>query len=780
MPGTAAVSTSAVATAVATPQLPASSSIEQLATQLASYLEPDHIQLVKRAYYYAEQAHDGQRRRSGEAYVSHPLAVAEILANMHMDHQSLMAAMLHDVIEDTGITRNALAEQFGEPVANLVDGVSKLAQIKFGSRAEAQAENFQKMALAMAKDIRVIMVKLADRLHNMRTLGVLRPEKRRRIAKETLEIYAPIANRLGMNMMRVEFEELGFAALYPLRSSRIRAAVRSIRGNRRELIEQIRERIQNHFAQERIQAKVVGREKHLYSIYQKMRTKRKSFSEIMDVFAFRIVVDRVDTCYRVLGAIHSLYKPVPGLFKDYIAIPKSNGYQSLHTVLFGINGIPIEIQIRTQEMEDMANNGIAAHWMYKAGKDRSEQLSGSHRRAREWVQSLLEMQERTGNSLEFIENVKIDLFPDEVYVFTPKGAIMELPQGSTPVDFAYAVHTDVGARCVAARINRRLAPLSEPLQSGQTVEVITSPSAQPNPAWLNFVVTGKARSNIRHFLKHQRHNESIELGQRLLNKALHSLGGSIDALTEPQINVLLKTTGHRNFDYILEDIGLGNRAAFVTARQLIPEQQPAAQVNPSGAAKAARAKTTASTLQAETATEAATDTATESAASSEQTPLVINGSEGSMITFARCCHPIPGDPIIGHISAGRGIVVHADACNNLQDVRANRSKNIPLVWADDIDGEFLVELRVELEQTRGIVATLAAKIHGFDANIEKISVEEKDARYTIVQLEISVQNRVHLARIMRRIRTIMSVQRVSRFKNTRGKTSGPAKRKIVT
>jgi guanosine-3',5'-bis(diphosphate) 3'-pyrophosphohydrolase len=403
--------------------------------------------------------------------------------------------------------------------------------------------------------------------------------------------------------------------------------------------------------------------------------------------------------------------------------------------------------------------------MYKTGKDRSEQLSGSHRRAREWVQSLLEMQERTGNSLEFIENVKIDLFPDEVYVFTPKGAIMELPQGSTPVDFAYAVHTDVGARCVAARINRRLAPLSEPLQSGQTVEVITSPNAQPNPAWLNFVVTGKARSNIRHFLKHQRHSESIELGQRLLNKALHSLGSSIESLSEAQINALLKTTGHRNFDYILEDIGLGNRAAFVTARQLVPEQQGA---TTAGAAKPPRAR----------APDAVEPVPAEQIAS-EQIPLVINGSEGSMVTFARCCHPIPGDPIIGHISAGRGIVVHADACNNLQDVRANRAKNIPLVWADSIEGEFLVELRVELEQTRGIVATLASKIHGFDANIEKISVEEKDARYTVVQLEIGVQNRVHLARIMRRIRTIKSVQRVYRVKNARARTTSPTKRKIT-
>ena len=757
MPGTAAVSTPAVATPPT-----AASGIDLLATRLASYLEPDHIQLVKRAYYFAEQAHDGQRRRSGEAYVSHPLAVAEILADMHMDHQSLMAAMLHDVIEDTGITREALSEQFGEAVANLVDGVSKLAQIKFGSRAEAQAENFQKMALAMAKDIRVILVKLADRLHNMRTLGVLRPDKRRRIAKETLEIYAPIANRLGMNTMRVEFEELGFAALYPLRSSRIRAAVKSIRGNRRELIEQIRARIQDHFASEHIQARVIGREKHLYSIYQKMRTKRKSFSEIMDVFAFRIIVDRIDTCYRVLGAIHSLYKPVPGLFKDYIAIPKSNGYQSLHTVLFGVNGIPIEIQIRTQEMEAMANNGIAAHWMYKSGKDRSEQMSGSHRRAREWVQSLLEMQERTGNSLEFIENVKIDLFPDEVYVFTPKGAIMELPAGSTPVDFAYAVHTDVGARCVAARINRRLAPLSEPLQSGQTVEIITSPSAQPNPAWLNFVVTGKARSNIRHFLKHQRHNESIELGHRLLNKALHSLGSSIEALSEAQVNALLKTTGHRNFDYILEDIGLGNRAAFLTARQLVPEQQAT-----EATSKTAPAKTKPMQPPPE-------------AAGNEQTPLAISGNEGSMVTFARCCHPIPGDPIIGHLSAGRGIVVHADACNNLQDVRANRAKNVPLEWADHIEGEFLVELRVELEQTRGIVAALAAKVHGMDANIEKISVEEKDARISCVQLEIAVQNRIQLARIMRRIRTIKSVLRVSRFKNSKSRNNLHAKRKVST
>mgnify|MGYP000418641727 CR=1 FL=1 len=701
--------------------------IEALATTLSSYLSPSQVNLVKRAYYYAEQAHEGQRRRSGEPYVTHPLAVAGILADMHMDHQSLMAAMLHDVIEDTGISKKALASQFGDTVASLVDGVSKLTQMEFRSKAEAQAENFQKMALAMAKDIRVILVKLADRLHNMRTLGVMPPDKRQRIARETLDMYAPIAQRLGMHNIRVDFENLGFATLHPMRSTRIRAAVQNARGNRKEIVEKIKESIEVCLEKEGHSATVSGREKHLYSIYKKMRNKKKSFSEIMDIYAFRIVVDSVDTCYRVLGCVHSLYKPVPGGFKDYIAIPKSNGYQSLHTVLFGLHGVPIEIQIRTAEMEEMANYGIAAHWLYKT--DNGEPANGSHTRARQWVQGLLEIQERAGNSLEFIENVKIDLFPDEVYVFSPKGKIMELPQGSTPVDFAYAVHTDVGHNCVACRINRRLAPLSEPLQSGQTIEIITASGAQPNPAWLNFVVTGKARTNIRHQLKNQRKNESITLGGRLLDKALASLDSTIDDISEKQKERLLDDMGYNSFDRVLEEIGIGNRVSFLTAHQLLSDRD-CPQGNPSS-----------------------------------NQPLMISGTEGFRVSCARCCYPIPGDPIVGYLSAERGVVIHADNCHNSLDFRDNAERSVRLQWADDVEGEFSVELGIELGKSRGIIAVLANRINSLDANIEKISIEDEDPHMSMVNVVVGVHSRIHLARIMKQIRNIKDVIKVFRVKH---------------
>jgi len=703
-------------------------SIVALATTLADYLSPDQVNLVQRAYYYAEQAHEGQRRRSGEPYVTHPLAVAAILADMHMDHQSLMAAMLHDVIEDTAINKKTLGDQFGGTVAELVDGVSKLSRIEFESRAEQQAENFQKMALAMARDIRVILVKLADRLHNMRTLGVLQPAKRRRIARETLEIYAPIAQRLGMHNIRLEFEDLGFSAMYPMRAERIRAAVKKMRGDRREIVENIREAIENYLDEEGISARVLGREKHLYSIYQKMRSKRKSFSEIMDLYAFRIVVDSVDNCYRVLGCVHSLYKPVPGQFKDYIAIPKANGYQSLHTGLFGLHGVPIEIQIRTEEMEEMANNGIAAHWLYKT--DGETPGSSSHARARQWVQGLLEMQQRAGNSLEFIENVKIDLFPDEIYVFTPRGEILELPAGATPVDFAYAVHTDIGNNCVACRINRRLAPLSEVLQSGQTVEIITAQGAQPNPGWLNYVVTAKARSTIRHFLKHQRRTEAVELGQRMLEKALAGLGSQLKDLPPSQVEQLVLRTGLDKFDTVLEEIGLGNRVAYLTARQLLnaPTAEP------------------------------------------EQTPLmqhsmVINGTEGFLVNFAKCCYPIPGDPIIGLLSSEKGVVVHTDNCHNSIDMRSRPEKVVPLSWAEEINHDFTVEIKVELTKQRGIIAVLATRVNGADASIEKISVEDDTSKITCVHLLIGVRSRVHLANIMRRIRHIPAALRVTRVRH---------------
>ena len=716
-------------------QVAALDTIDSLADGLSNYLGKDQVNSVRRAYFYAEQAHDGQVRRSGDAYVTHPLAVASILSKMHMDHQSLMAAMLHDVIEDTGITKTAIKSQFGNTVADLVDGVSKLNKITFSSRAEAQAENFQKMAMAMAKDLRVILVKIADRLHNMRTLEVLAPDKRRRIARETLDIYAPIANRLGMNNVRVEFEELGFAALYPMRARRISAAVKSIRGNRKEIVSQIQTSLEACLEREGLPGRTIGREKHLYSIYEKMRGKRKSFSEIMDVYAFRIIVDRVDTCYRVLGAIHSLYKPVPGRFKDYIAIPKANGYQSLHTTLFGMHGVPIEIQIRTEEMEAMANNGISSHWLYKSSDDLP---SNAHIRAREWVNGLLEMQKHAGNSLEFIENVKIDLFPDEIYVFTPKGQIFELPAGSTAVDFAYAIHTDVGNSCVACRISRRLAPLSEPLQSGQTVEIIAAPGTQPNPAWLSFVVTGKARSNIRHYLKNQKHSESVALGRRLLNKALAGFGTQIESISNDNFESVLQQTNLKSVDQLLEEIGLGNRMSYMIAQRL------GAQLNVSADED-------------------------ELAEPEQQATLAIRGSEGMVMNYAKCCHPIPGDPIVGHISSGRGMVIHADDCNNIADIRDNPEKCIAVSWDPEVEGEFSVELRVELENQRGIIATLATNITGAEANIEKISTVERDARFSIVNLSLNVKNRVHLARIMKRVRLIKPVTKVTRVKSRKVK-----------
>ena len=713
-------------------QIAALDTIDSLADDLSSYLGKDQINNVRRAYYYAEQAHEGQFRHTGDAYVSHPLAVASILSEMHMDHQSLMAAMLHDVIEDTGVTKTAIKSQFGNTVADLVDGVSKLNKITFSSHAEAQAENFQKMAMAMAKDLRVILVKIADRLHNMRTLEVLTSDKRRRIGRETLDIYAPIANRLGMNNVRVEFEELCFTALYPMRARRISAAVKRVRGNRKEIVLQIQTSLEACLEREGLPGRTIGREKHLYSIYEKMRSKHKSFSEIMDVYAFRIVVSSVDACYRVLGAVHSLYKPVPGRFKDYIAIPKANGYQSLHTTLFGMHGVPIEIQIRTEEMEAMANNGIASHWLYKSSDDLP---STAHIRAREWVNGLLDIQKHAGNSLEFIENVKIDLFPDEIYVFTPKGTIFELPAGSTAVDFAYAIHTDVGSSCVACRISRRLAPLSEPLQSGQTVEIITAPGTQPNPAWLSFVITGKARSNIRHYLKNQKYSESVVLGRRLLNKALASFGSDLASVAEGKINAVLNQTSLKSLDQLLEEIGLGNRMSYLIAQRLATHSDIAL-------------------LENESKPE-------------QQETLAIRGSEGMVMNYAKCCHPIPGDPIVGHISSGRGMVIHTDDCNNITEIRDNPEKCVAVSWDPNVEGEFSVELRVELENLRGIIATLATTITGAEANIEKISTVERDARFIIVNLSLNVRNRVHLAHVMKRVRLIKAVASVTRVKSRR-------------
>ncbi|MGH8493199.1 MAG: bifunctional GTP diphosphokinase/guanosine-3',5'-bis pyrophosphate 3'-pyrophosphohydrolase [Moraxellaceae bacterium] len=706
------------------------SGIDALCTRLETYLTPDQIADIRRAYFYSEKAHDGQFRRNGDPYITHPLAVANILCDMHMDHQSLMAAMLHDVIEDTGVSKAEIAAQFSAEVAELVDGVTKLTQVHFNSKAEAQAENFRKMMLAMTQDTRVILVKLADRLHNMRTLDVLTPEKRRRVATETLDIYAPIANRLGMNDIRVEFEDLGFNALFPMRAPLIKKAVKSARGNRKEMLTTIRESLQQRLSEEGLSVRVIGREKHLYSIYQKMREKKKSFSEIMDVYGFRLITENVDACYRALGIMHNLYKPIPGKFKDYIAIPKANGYQSLHTVLKGQRGVPIEIQIRTEAMEAMANNGIAAHWLYKSDGE-SGFTNTSQTRAREWMKSLLEIQKNAGDSMEFIENVKIDLFPDEVYVFSPKGKILTLPVGATPVDFAYAVHTDVGNTCVAARVDNRLTPLSLALTTGQTVEIVTAPGARPNPSWLNFVITSKARTSIRHFLKDQQFSEAIDLGRRLLEKALGTLGQSLAKIPEVQLLTMLEEFGLPSLNALLEEIGMGNRVPQIVAARLMPEGLES--------------------LNADS--------------SSGNRGIAIRGTEGLVITYARCCRPLPGDAIVGHLSAGRGIVIHRDNCNNvLAELRDNPDKCMSLRWADKVDREFQSELRIELRNERGMLAEIARQATDLDANIEGINIQEKGSHHGVMNLSLQVHNRIHLARIIKRMRTIAGVEKITRVR----------------
>ena len=703
--------------------------VESLVEKL-DYLPNEQRDVIRHAYDFAESAHEGQYRRSGDPYIVHPLAVSKILADMHMDSQSVQAALLHDVIEDTHVSKEALTEAFGDVVAELVDGVSKIGAIKFESKAEAQAENFRKMMLAMTKDIRVILVKLADRLHNMRTLGVLHPTKRRRIALETLEIYAPIANRLGMNNIRVELEDLCFTHMYPMRSARIKRATKASRGHRKELVANIQESIVNRLERDGLTGRVVGREKHLYSIYSKMKTQRKPFHEIMDVYGFRIIVDSVDMCYRVLGAIHNLYKPIPGRFKDYIAIPKGNGYQSLHTTLIGMNGVPIEIQIRTEEMEAMANNGIAAHWLYKS--DESGGVVQS--RAKEWVKGLLEMQQQAGNSIDFLETVKIDLFPDEVYVFTPKGDIFELPTGATPVDFAYAVHTGVGNSCVAARVDHRLVPLSTPIQSGQTIKIITAPGACPNPAWLSFVTTAKARANIRHFLKHQRRSESVSLGRRLLDKALAGFDLALDTMPEERINVALQEAGFDTLDDLLEDIGLGNQMSQIAARRMLPR---------SGSVEEGP-----------------------QTPDSKPKPLVIRGTEGMVIALAKCCRAIPGDSVMGHLSSGRGMVIHRDNCKNIAaELKENPEKCLSVEWAQETEGEYSVDLRVQMESERGALAILASLVSQADANIETINLKEKDAHLSVVSLRISIRNRVHLASTIRRMRTLKAVHKITRVRN---------------
>lgn len=698
---------------------------KELNEELKTYLEQSQIDKCYQAFLIAKKGHQGQMRRSGEPYITHPVAAALILARMRLDYQTIMATLLHDVVEDTAISKEELTRLFGEDVTALVDGVTKLTKIKFESRAEAQAENFRKMVLAMVKDIRVIIVKLADRFHNMHTLGAMPYRKRRRIAIETLEIYAPIANRLGMHSIYTGLEDLGFQALYPMRYRAVKSAFEKARGNRRELTQKIENDLQQALNKLQIPYEhVFGRQKHLYSIYRKMRQKKASFAEITDVFAFRVITEDIDSCYRVLGALHRTYKPVPQRFKDYIGIPKANGYQSLHTTLFGPFGVPLEVQIRTREMDKVADNGVAAHWIYKSS---GSEVNKAQLRAREWVQRLLEMQRSTGNSLEFIENVKIDLFPDEVYVFTPKGDIMELPKGATPVDFAYTVHSVVGNSCVAAKVNRRLVPLSVSLTNGQTVEIITAPGGHPNPAWLNFVITGKARSNIRHFLKSQQHAESINLGRRLLEQVLAELGSDYAKVPPESLQALLHDLNHKSADELFYTLGIGEHMPMVIAKRLVVAQEQV-EIDKTEKGK----------------------------------PLAIRGTEGMVVHFADCCQPIPGDKIVGRFQQGRGIMVHASDCPLIDHARSNPEQFISLRWDDEVEGEYWVDITVDVENQRGVLAALATAISEAESNIGNINVDPRDGRHNAVTFSISVTNRNHLARVMRRLRANTVVLRLSR------------------
>ena len=714
--------------------MPTPSSLDGLIEKASVYLNDEQIEQIKDAFEFGALAHQGQTRKSGEDYIWHPVAVSAILAEIQLDKESLIAAILHDVIEDTPYTKQDIEDRFGENVAEIVDVVTKLGKLEFDNPQEAQAENFRKMILAMARDIRVILIKLADRLHNMRTLGVMRPDKQRRIAHETLDIYAPIAGRLGINAIRIELEDLGFKAMHPARFEVLESAVKKARGNRKEVIEQITESLNNRLIQEKIPSQVIGREKHLYSLYKKMKNKRQSFNDILDIFAFRIIVNSADECYRTLGAVHSLYKPLPGRFKDYIAIPKANGYQSLHTALFGPYGLHLEVQIRTQEMHEVSEHGIAAHWQYKQ-KGNQEQTNISHvdLRAQEWVKNLLEIQQSAGNSLDFLENVKIDLFPDVIYVFTPKGDIITLPAGSTPVDFAYAVHTNIGHSTVGCRIDKKLVPLRTPLESGKTIHIIKGSEPTPNPAWLNFVQTAKARSQIRHYMKNQQSGEAEKLGQKMLVKSLRKFNMAYEGLTDDIRTHLIEVLNLENWEQLLQELGSGNRMGPLVAKQIhdiILGTEDEVTVN--------------------------NDLAGES-------QLPISGTEGMVIHFANCCHPIPGDDIVGFISTEKGLVIHRESCHNVKNIKSQPEKCLDVQWDGNPEGTFLAELQLEVRNQRGSLAIIANEIAKTNTDIERVRSEDKDESYSLMNFVINVHDRVHLAQVMKRLKHLSIVEKLQRL-----------------
>jgi guanosine-3',5'-bis(diphosphate) 3'-pyrophosphohydrolase len=707
--------------------------LKDLLATAGEYLAPEQVERIREAAEFGASAHKGQKRLSGEPYIAHPVAAAAILADLHLDTDTIVAAILHDVIEDTPTPKDQLAARFGADVAELVDGVTKLDQIKFKSREEAQAESFRKMLLAMVRDLRVILVKLADRTHNMRTIEAMAPARRRAIARETLEIYAPIAERLGLYNMKLELEDLGFKALYPRRYQVLERTLRRARGNQKEFLKKIEQQLKAALLKSDMQAEVEAREKHLYSIYKKMHRKRSLLNEIVDVYGIRIIVDRPDTCYRALGVVHSVFRPMPGRFKDYIAIPRVNGYQSLHTTLFGPNGVPIEVQLRTADMHRVAESGIAAHWKYKAG-DPSD--SAQQDRTREWLSNLVSLQE-AGSSEEFLESVKVDLFPDKVYVFTPKGQILRLPSGATVVDFAYAVHTDIGNRCVAAKVDRRLTPLRTVLRNGQTVEIISAKGARPNPSWVNFVVTAKARSAIRHYLKGLRRGEAIALGAKLLTQALAEFGLKLEEVKPEVRRSALGELGLKDLDELYEKIGLGERLAPLVARRLLPGA-------PAGDGKAAPA------------------------------PLAIAGAEGLLVTYARCCFPIPYDPIFAFLSTGRGVVIHRENCVNVEDYRKHPENWLPVSWQSAPDRLFSSEIRVHVINRTGVLAAIAAAIASTETNIDHVSIDVQDADAATITFELRVRDRRQLARLVRVIRRMPDVNRVTRSIAARARDeSGP-------
>ncbi|HEX7643343.1 MAG TPA: bifunctional (p)ppGpp synthetase/guanosine-3',5'-bis(diphosphate) 3'-pyrophosphohydrolase [Burkholderiaceae bacterium] len=720
-------------------QSAAVASVSQLNATLATYLTPVELKKVKEAYRFSDEMHLGQMRKSGEPYISHPIAVAEICAEWKLDSQAIMAALLHDVMEDQGVKKEELIERFGGPVANLVDGLSKLEKIEFQSQIDMQAENFRKMLLAMARDVRVILIKLADRLHNMRTLGFMIPEKKRRIARETMEVYVPIAHRLGLNNIYRELQDLSFSHLFPVRYKTLSKAVKAARGNRRDMVTKILESVKTTLTAAGIKAEVYGREKTLFGIYRKMRTKHLSFSQVLDVYGFRIVVDSFANCYVALGTLHALYKPMPGKFKDYIAIPKLNGYQSLHTTLVGPYGTPVEFQVRTQDMHRVAESGVAAHWLYK-NDDGS--MTDVQQRTHAWLQSLLDIQKQTGDSAEFLEHVKVDLFPDSVYVFTPKSKIIALPRGATALDFAYTIHTDIGDQTIAAKINHEQAALRTELRNGDIVEIITSPSSRPSPNWLTFVRTGKARSAIRHHLRTINLQESIELGKRLMAQALSLL--NLDAgIPEPVAERLINESSVKSLDELYADIGVGKRIAALVARHvlnLIEGENPQHvhlhhDVEDLKGAQGGRVD-----------------------------PVVIYGSEGVAVQLAQCCLPIPGDAIAGQLKRDQGVMVHALDC---EVARRQRNKEpdrwIDVVWGNDLNRRFDCRIMLLLKNERGVLARVAAEIGESDANITFVGMEDdKDQLLTQLRFTVQVEDRVHLARLMRNVRRIPGVQRLLR------------------